>query len=63
MAKLFALLGAVGVVAIGVGVFFWRKGSKSWDSMWDQARDAAADGGKKASEVANEVADWVVESS
>ena len=60
MAKLIGLLGAVSAIAIGVGVFFWRKKSRSWDSMWDEARDSTSEWAKTASSEAQKAADKIV---
>ena len=55
MAKLIGLLGAV--VAIGVGVFFWRKQSTSGDAMWDEAKDSTSQWGTPAMDEAQKAAD------
>ena len=43
----------MGAIAIGIAVFFWRKNSKSWDSMWDEASNTASAWGKTASDTAS----------
>ena len=63
MAKLIGLLGALSAIAIGVGVFFWRKKSKSWDSMWDEAKDSTSEWAKTASSEAHKTADKIVGAS
>jgi hypothetical protein len=57
MAKLFGWLGLVIALAIGIGVFFWRRDSASLESTWDDVRDTAPSWGRAATDQAGQAAE------
>ena len=59
MGKLFGLLGVASAIAIGIGVFFWRKGSTSLESTWNEAKDTTTSRGKTAADEAEKAVDKI----
>jgi hypothetical protein len=60
MAKLLGWLGLVIAIAIGIGVFFWRRDSTALESTWDDVRDTTTSWAKGATDELSKAADKIV---